>query len=818
MASAPKARGDLEYFDQEIEGEQVIVVHDPVRNTWFRFNELQAAMLRALDGQRTPEMIASELGAQFDVEIPTEQTERFISRARDLMLLELHSYQSTPARARRHVNKALRKAGFRLRSPDVKRTQPLSKETELFAEAFRQLDLGHPRAAASYLSKIIETNPNNTRARQLYEIVQTAYMKSFGGTTDYPTFVLFNPSRLLDWLSRRIGGFLFSWSGVIAIFALLCCGVYATTLIEWGHITFGAFDILCIYFFITAGNMFHEAGHGFVCQHYGGHVTEIGYTLFYYFRMVPYCDTSSSYLITNRKHKMLVQLGGSVASIVWFSTSAILLALLAPTVPIYSGLAVSLALGAALSFVSLIPLLKNDGYYALADYVNMPNLRERSIKLMRAWLARTLFGLETQTEDLPARTRRRMIAYGLAARLFTMSFVLFLFLRFIVTPLVEHFRGLGLAIAILITASLFRNIAFRPVIVGIKTLVRERRRVFTVRRIAVLLVLAAAVAGPWFLIQWPVLVDSEFVVMPRERADVRARTTGRVDTILVKEGERVKAGQPIAVMRNAELTARAAKLEADRAIATHRVAELETGARPEELEVAQARIDRTRTEVRVQATATARARRLAKAKLGTQSSADSAAGRMATGVGEVGAARADLSLLQAGERPEAIKAAVAEQTRIDGELAHVRSEIDLLTLRSPIDGVIVTPHLETKLQEYLAPGAVFAEVHDPDTLYAELALRESDPVSEIAVGDEVVLRPYGAPGVEVRVRIERFREAVQSTGGQKSIVAVTSAFSMQRPIAGLNGHARIYGNERSLAYANFYLPIQRIISVRLWSM
>lgn len=818
MAAAPKVRVDLEYFDKVIEGEEVVVVHDPVRNSWFRFNLLQAAMLRALDGKRSTEQIAIDLSVEFDVEIPPEQTERFVIRARDLMLLELASYQSTPARARKHVRKALRKAGFRLRAPDAQRTQPVSQETEMFAEAFRQLDLGHPRAAAGYLTKILAANPNNARARQLYEIVQTAFMKSHGRTTDYPTFVLFNPSKLLDWLSRRVGRVLFSWLGIVILVLMTAGGLYASTLIEWKGLSFGAFDILCAYFFVTAGNMFHEAGHGFVCQHYGGHVTEIGYTLFYYFRMVPYCDTSSSYLITDRKHKMMVQLGGSLASIFWFSGTSIFLALLAPTVPIYSGLAISLVLGAAFSFVGLIPLLKNDGYYALADYVNIPNLRERSIRLARAWLARSLFGLESKTETVAPRTRRRMIAYGIAARLFTMSFVLFVYLRFIVTPLIENFRALGLGISLALTLYLFRNIALRPVFVAIGTLIRERRRVFTLRRLAVLVVLVAIVVGPWFAIQWPVLVDSEFVVMPRERADVRARTTGRVATILVKEGDHVAAGQALAVLENPQLLARAKVLEAERQIAVQRLAQLQVGARPEELAVAQARTQRTRSEANVQSNATARARRLAKARLGTQSSADSAGGKMATELGEAGAAKAELSLLEAGARPEAIKAAEAERARIDGELEHVRSEITLLTLTSPIAGIVTTPHLDTKLQATLALGEVFAEVHDTGALYAELPLRESDPLSELAIGDEVVLKPYGDPGAEVRTRIVRFRETVQREKGKSAVVAVTSTFAMPRAITGLNGHARIYGAERSLAYANFVIPIQRIVNVQIWAM
>jgi exo-beta-1,3-glucanase (GH17 family) len=97
-------------------------------------------------------------------------------------------------------------------------------------------------------------------------------------------------------------------------------------------------------------------------------------------------------------------------------------------------------------------------------------------------------------------------------------------------------------------------------------------------------------------------------------------------------------------------------------------------------------------------------------------------------------------------------------------------------------------------------------------------LKEHDPLDQITVGDEVALKPYGVPGVDVRVRITRFREAVQKTGDDSQIVAVTSPFSMPYAIAGLTGHARVYGNEHSLAYANFYLPIQRIVRVRLWSM
>jgi len=81
-----------------------------------------------------------------------------------------------------------------------------------------------------------------------------------------------------------------------------------------------------------------------------------------------------------------------------------------------------------------------------------------------------------------------------------------------------------------------------------------------------------------------------------------------------------------------------------------------------------------------------------------------------------------------------------------------------------------------------------------------------------------VLRLRGAPGREIRVRIEYIREAAQDSGNERQIIAVTSPFAPGRPTSRLTGHARIYGVEHSLAYANLYLPLQRLLRVRLWSM
>jgi len=234
--------------------------------------------------------------------------------------------------------------------------------------------------------------------------------------------------------------------------------------------------------------------------------------------------------------------------------------------------------------------------------------------------------------------------------------------------------------------------------------------------------------------------------------------------------------------------------------------------------VAHRRLDQARSEVQRSTSAAAVADRLVQASLGTQASADTAHGRAATSAGAVAVAQGGLALLAAGARREDVAAAEAEAAGIASQLAQLRSDDALLTLRSPIDGIVATPHLEDKRQATLAPGDLFAEVQDLDAAIAEIALAPTDPLAEIHIGDEVALQPYGAPHGAVRARIARLRTLAQDTSGEPRIIAVTSPFTLEHPLSGLTGHARIYGAEHSLAYANLYLPLQRLVGVRLWSM
>jgi len=110
-------------------------------------------------------------------------------------------------------------------------------------------------------------------------------------------------------------------------------------------------------------------------------------------------------------------------------------------------------------------------------------------------------------------------------------------------------------------------------------------------------------------------------VTPGRHADLSFRTSGRVAEVLVKEGDPVKAGQPLVRLQDAELKAALAAAQAD-------LKRLQVGSRAQEIAAAQANLDVTNSQVQVAQT------ELDKAKSGTQQ------------IGDIASAQAQLTQAQ----------------------------------------------------------------------------------------------------------------------------------------------------------------------------
>lgn len=810
----PKVRGDLEYFDQEVEGETVVVVRDPIRGTYFRYNPLQAAMLRSLDGVRSLDEMVAALSREFDVEIPRIAAERFIAHARKQMLLDVASYQVPEARAARKVLQALRKHGLRLRSPadDAAGPEVASAEAALFMGGMRQLQAGHPARALDYFCAVLEINPDNQRAQMLAGVIQTAYIKALSrSTSDFPTLILFNPTRLLRLLDRTIGKLIFHRLAWLALLGLVGLAIYCYSITPYPDLHVGALDITVAVVLTLVHFFLHELAHGFACHHYGGAVNEIGVIFFYYIRPAPYCDTSSSYLFKDRRQQVGVQVAGAILSLVFCCALFVLLAVLHPSLPIYQAGQLILWVSVVLTFLDFIPFAKFDGYYALCDHLGIPNLRERSFQLLKAWVGRHLLGLATTEEPVSPGKRRLFFGFAVLSLAFTAAWIYQSVVR-LLAPIVERFRGVGLVLSVVILAYLLRGTLFYPVGRLVRLAIRERRRIFTLRRTLALVAVAAALVAPW-LIPTAVRVDADFVLVPRQRVEVRAQTGGFLDRVLVHEGDAVVAGQALAVLRNPDLDLALVVAEAELARVDAQLAELRRGARPEAMALARRQLAMAQATEAQHVRRADVAARLADSGLGID--AAPVVGAAAVSRSLASAAGWQLASLEAGARPEDIAAAEAQRTRLAAQLDHARAERALLTIRSPIDGVVATKHLEDRRYARLDRGDRFAEIHDVGAFVAEVPLSASSPLGELAAGDEIVLRPVGAPGEAIHCAVARLRDTVHAPG---EIVAVTTPFATPVGRAGMVGHARLYGRRHSLAYAKLYLPLERVFRVELWSL
>jgi putative peptide zinc metalloprotease protein len=126
----------------------------------------------------------------------------------------------------------------------------------------------------------------------------------------------------------------------------------------------------------------HEVAHGAACRHFGGRGIRIGAGL-YYFTPVFICDTSSTWLIEKKRHRIMVSLAGPLCHLAFGALGACLFILPLPHA-VHMSAFILIAIGYGENLLTdFNPLLRYDGYYILSDLLEMPNLRARSFAHMR---------------------------------------------------------------------------------------------------------------------------------------------------------------------------------------------------------------------------------------------------------------------------------------------------------------------------------------------------------------------------------------------------------------------------------------------------
>jgi hypothetical protein len=296
----------------------------------------------------------------------------------------------------------------------------------------------------------------------------------------------------------------------------------------------------------------HELGHGLTCKYFGGQVHEIGAMLIY-FEPAFFCNVNDAWTFPDLRARLWVTAAGSWIQLVIASIAAVVWWAATPgTMVSEVAFAAVLIGGITTVFMNANPLIPLDGYYALSDYLEVPNLRQRAFAHL-GWLVKTrLFGLDLPKPPADSREQRVFLIYGALAA----AYILLILSFFAATAFGWLTRWLGSLGVLVFMAGLFLMLR-DPLRGGLRTArlaLRQRQAAWWKRPLRTRLgiaVIAIAVLGA--LLPWSITIKGPFVAAPVLLMPLTAPDSGIVHQVHVREGTRVSAGAPLVQIRNLQL-------------------------------------------------------------------------------------------------------------------------------------------------------------------------------------------------------------------------------------------------------------------------
>ncbi len=311
---------------------------------------------------------------------------------------------------------------------------------------------------------------------------------------------------------------------------------------------------------IATTKLLHELGHAYVHKRFGGECHEIGVMIFF-FMPTMYCNTSDSWMLKDKWQRMAIGAGGVYVEMVicalatfawWFSG-----------VGLWQDICLNLMVVCSVSAVLTNgnPLMRYDGYFVLADWLEIPNLSQQSSQAIRRGFLRRCLGVEREVDLWSARFNKGVfLIYGVASFLYKV--LLIVTISYFLTQQFQ-FAGLahfGLLIAIISLAGLFvapvksmYDYFKQP---GNMQRVNRRSLRWTVAIAGVLLAIIALLPIPYY-------VPGECTVEMAGQQTVFAVHDARIDAIHVKPGQQVETGQLMMELANEDLAGEIVSLEAD---------------------------------------------------------------------------------------------------------------------------------------------------------------------------------------------------------------------------------------------------------------
>jgi putative peptide zinc metalloprotease protein len=371
---------------------------------------------------------------------------------------------------------------------------------------------------------------------------------------------LVDPERALQRLMpvvRPLAG----WAGAVLWLAVV--GPAAVLLaMHWRDLTDGAIDrfmatqnLLAFWLLFVALKALHEVGHAVLTKAYDGEVHDMG-VMVLVFNPIPYVDASAAWRFADKWQRIAVGAAGmlvelflaAIAVFVWLASEPGLVRTAAFDTIVIAGVSTVL--------FNANPLVRFDGYYMLADWLEIPNLRQRANRYVGYLCERYLFG---------SRPTRPLTAPGESAWFVGYAAASCLYRAVVLAVIFTVLAGIDFHVAVLVGGLVAIGCVGVPLAKGVTYLLTSPTlRAVRARAIAVTTAAIAAVAAVLAFMPVPDRTRAEGVIWVPDEALVRTSGDGFVDRIVASPGARVRRGESLFTMRDELLVARAAELEAQR--------------------------------------------------------------------------------------------------------------------------------------------------------------------------------------------------------------------------------------------------------------
>jgi putative peptide zinc metalloprotease protein len=501
----PKLRTDMRISEQTVNGEKSYVIKNHETNSYNRYGEFEYQLLKLCDGTRTPAEITEAMCEQ-DPDSPIAESE---------VLDFLDSIEP----------------------------------------AMWERSLGEKNLA------VLERIRDERKGR----IDQSSML--------YISFKAWDPNKTLAKLDPYMGWLFTSQFVVFSLFLFVTAMYFVAG--DWVRVqndtsslySFAdksAYDIWAFWLLLLLLGGIHEFGHGLTCKHFGGDVHQMGFLLIY---LTPafYTDTTDILLFDRTSRRQWVIFAGIWVELVVCSLSAVVWHFTPPGT-ILNDLAYKMMLlsGIQGAVLNLNPLIKADGYYALSQVLDIDNLREESFAFLRVWAEKYILRRDI---DLPASSRRQrriFFLFGVAAIVYSVA-LLAVVLIFAKNVLVNKFGDWGYFLFACVVYFFVRK-GLKSSMPAVRGWIRKQRESYMTWKLTRVQTFGAL--GIVLLLLLPPIrssVSTDLILEPGKDAHLRTQVAGSVAQVFVHQGQEVKAGQVLAILKNPQI-------EADAQIATAQLA------------------------------------------------------------------------------------------------------------------------------------------------------------------------------------------------------------------------------------------------------